>query len=442
MGRLFGTDGVRGTFGRDLTTDLARDLGRAAVPVLARHEHRRPVFVIGRDTRASGQPLQDALVEGITSAGGDVHLVGVRPTPAVAFVTTSLKAGAGVVISASHNPPEDNGIKIFGPYGFKLSDEIEDEIEANLGSETRSVGPPGGVLDLPPSAPDYADHVAGTALARLDGMRVIVDCANGAASDVAPDVLRRLGADVYPIFAAPNGSNINVACGALHPEVVAGAVEVAGADAGVAYDGDADRALFSDADANVVDGDQVLAACAVEMNKEGKLDGGLVVSTVMANYGFRLAMEEAGIRVILAPVGDRYVLEQMQEHGAVLGGEQSGHVIFRHHATTGDGLITAVRFLSLAKRNGVSVAELASTMRRFPQVLINVEVTAKDGLEGAAEIWDSVRAVESELDGTGRVLVRSSGTEPIVRVMVEAESEQDARRHADAIAERVRSALG
>jgi phosphoglucosamine mutase len=442
MGRLFGTDGVRGTYGRDLTADLARDLGRAAVSVLARHERRRPVFVIGRDTRASGEPLQEALVEGITSSGGDVHVIGVQPTPAIAFLTTSLKAGAGVVISASHNPPEDNGIKFFGPYGFKLSDELEDEIEANVGSEPRPIGPPGGVLDVPAGAPDYVDHVIGTALARLDGMRVVVDCANGAASHVAPEALRRLGADVYPIFAEPDGSNINVACGALHPEVVAGAVQVAGADAGVAHDGDADRALFADANGNIVDGDQVLAACAVEMKKDGKLDGDLVVSTVMANLGFRLAMEQANIRVILAPVGDRYVLEQMQEHGAVLGGEQSGHVIFRRHATTGDGLLTAVRFLSLAKRNGVSVAELASTMRRFPQVLINVQVAARDRLEDAAEIWDAVKAIESELDGTGRVLVRASGTEPLVRVMVEAESEEDARRHADAIAERVRSALG
>jgi phosphoglucosamine mutase len=442
MGRLFGTDGVRGKFGHDLTIDLARDLGRAAVVVLARHERGRPIFVIGRDTRASGEPLEAALVEGITATGGDVHLVGVEPTPAIAFLTTAVRAGAGVVISASHNPPEDNGIKFFGPYGFKLSDELEDEIEAELSRPTPTIGPSGGVVELPPDAPDYVDHVVGTALARLDGMRVVVDCANGAASAVAPDALRRLGADVYPIFAEPDGSNINVACGALHPDVVAGAVQVAGADAGVGFDGDADRALFADADGNVIDGDQVLAACAVAMKQEGRLDGDLVVSTVMANLGFRLAMESAGIRVILAPVGDRYVLEQMQEHGAVLGGEQSGHVIFRHHATTGDGLITAVAFLSLARRKGVTVAELAAAMRRFPQVLVNVEVAGKDRLEGASEVWDIVRAAETELDGTGRVLVRSSGTEPLVRVMVEAETEDVARRHADAIAERVRSALG
>jgi phosphoglucosamine mutase len=258
---------------------------------------------------------------------------------------------------------------------------------------------------------------------------------------VAPEALRRLGADVYPIFAEPNGTNINVGCGALHPDVVAGAVRVADADAGVAHDGDADRALFADADGNVIDGDQVLAACAVAMKQEGRLGGDLVVSTVMSNLGFRLAMETAGIRVVEAAVGDRYVLEQMQEHGASLGGEQSGHVIFREHATTGDGLITAVRFLSLAVKRGVSVREVAATMRKFPQALVNVEVARKEALEDAAEVWDAVRAAEAELDGTGRVLVRSSGTEPLVRVMVEAQTEDLARRHADALADRVRSAL-
>jgi phosphoglucosamine mutase len=441
MGRLFGTDGVRGEFGRDLTTDLARDLGRAAVIVLSRHERRPPTFVIGRDTRASGEPLEVALVEGITASGGNAYLIGVEPTPAIAFLTTALRAGAGVVISASHNPPGDNGIKFFGPYGFKLSDDLEDEIEAEVARVGAEAGATGTVLQLPPDAPDYVDHVVAAAESRLDGMRIVVDCANGAASVVAPEALRRLGADVYPIFAEPDGTNINVGCGALHPDVVAGAVRVAGADVGVAHDGDADRAMFADADGNVIDGDQVLAACALAMKEEGRLGGDLVVSTVMSNLGFRLAMESAGIRVIEAAVGDRYVLEQMQEHGASLGGEQSGHVIFREHATTGDGLITAVRFLTLAVKRGVSVRELAATMRRFPQVLVNVEVARKEALEQAAEVWDAVRASEAELDGTGRVLVRSSGTEPLVRVMVEAETEDLARRHADALAQRVRSAL-
>ncbi|MGZ8626761.1 MAG: phosphoglucosamine mutase, partial [Actinomycetota bacterium] len=261
-------------------------------------------------------------------------------------------------------------------------------------------------------------------------------------SSVAPEALRRLGAEVYPIFASPDGSNINVNCGALHPDVVAHAVRAAGADAGVAHDGDADRALFADADGNVIDGDQVLAACAIAMKEEGRLEGDLVVSTVMSNLGLRIAMERAGIRLIHAPVGDRYVLEQMQEHGAVLGGEQSGHVIFRDHATTGDGLVTAVRFLSIARRRGVSVAELAAAMRRFPQVLVNVEVARGAVLDEASGVAAAVREAEAELGETGRVLVRASGTEPLVRVMVEAETEELARRHADALAERVRAALG
>jgi phosphoglucosamine mutase len=442
MGRLFGTDGVRGRFGRELTTDLARALGRAAVTVLARYERDVPRFVIGRDTRASGEPLEGALVEGITEGGGDVYLVGVEPTPAIAFLTTALSAGSGVVISASHNPPEDNGIKFFGPYGFKLSDDLEDEIEAETRSDGARTGRSGRVLDLPADAPDYVGHVAGAAEARLEGMRVVVDCANGAASRVAPEALRRLGADVYPIFAEPDGSNINVGCGALHPEVVAGAVVAAGADAGVAHDGDADRALFADAQGNVIDGDQVLAACATWLKEQGRLDGDLVVSTVMSNLGFRIAMRDAGIRVVEAPVGDRYVLEQMQEHGAMLGGEQSGHIIFRDHGPTGDGLVTAVRFLSIARRRDMSVAELAGAMRRFPQVLRNVEVARREALDGAGGVWEAVRAAEAALGSTGRVLVRASGTEPLVRVMVEAETDELARRHADSLAERVRAELG
>jgi len=442
MRRLFGTDGVRGAFGRDLTIDLARELGRAAVVALARYERGSPTFVIGRDTRASGEPLEAALVEGITRAGGDVYLAGVEPTPAIAFLTTGLSASSGIVISASHNPPSDNGIKFFGPLGFKLSDEIEAEIESEVTRGDGGIGRPGQVRALPDAGPDYIDHVVGTAGARLDGLRIVVDCANGAASVMAPEAFRRLGAEVLPIFAEPDGSNINVGCGALHPEVVAAAVRSADADAGVAHDGDADRALFADAEGNVIDGDQVLAACALSMKAEDKLTGDLVVATVMANLGFHAAMKEAGIRVVPAPVGDRYVLEQMQEHGAVLGGEQSGHVIFRRHATTGDGLITAVQFLSLASRDGVSVADLAGRMHRFPQVLRNVEVARKESLDEASEVWEAVRASEAALDGTGRVLVRASGTEPLVRVMVEAETEDVARGHADAIAERIRASLG
>lgn len=443
MGRLFGTDGVRGIYGRDLTDELAFELGRAAVTVLARAEHHRPTLVMGRDTRASGEPLERALAEGILAAGADVILAGVVPTPAVAFLTVDLRAGAGVVISASHNPPQDNGIKFFGPFGYKLSDELEEEIEAEMARGGPAASERAGrVREAPDAIERYVRHLVDAAEARLDGMRIVVDCANGAASAVAPEVLRRLGAEVYPIFDQPDGTNINVGCGALHPEVVAGAVLAVGADAGVAHDGDADRALFADARGQVVDGDQVLTACALAMREAGTLAGNVVVTTVMANLGLRKAMEAAGIRAIEARVGDRYVLEEMISHGARLGGEQSGHVIFADHATTGDGILTAVRFLSLAASTGRSVADLAAAMPRFPQVLENVRVAHKERLQEAAEVWEAVAEAERALDGGGRVLVRASGTEPLVRVMVEAETEERARRLAEGIAEVVARALG
>ncbi len=441
MGRLFGTDGVRGVYGRELTDELAFALGRALVTVLARSGDRRAI-VIGRDTRASGEPLERALAAGIRAAGADVILAGVVPTPAVAFLTVDLGAGAGAVISASHNPPEDNGIKFFGPFGYKLSDELEAEIEAEVErGAPAAVGGEGTVREAPGALERYVGHLMGAAEARLDGMRVVVDCANGAASAVAPEVLRRLGAEVYPIFDAPDGRNINVGCGALHPEVVANAVRTAGADAGVAHDGDADRALFADAQGRVIDGDQVLAACALAMKQEGRLPRDLVVTTVMANLGLRRAMEAAGIEVVQTRVGDRYVLEEMLARGAALGGEQSGHVVFAEHATTGDGILTAVRFLSLAARTGRSVAELAAAMPRYPQVLENVRVAHKEGLEGSEEVRAAVAEAERSLDGRGRVLVRASGTEPLVRVMVEAESEDRARAIARGLAEVVARAL-
>jgi phosphoglucosamine mutase len=441
MGRLFGTDGVRGVFGRDLTTDLARSIGRAAVTVIARDRHQPPTFLIGRDTRASGPVLEDALVDGIVAGGGNAIRAGVVPTPGVAYLTTELGVESGVVISASHNPPEDNGIKFFGFRGFKLSDRLEDEIEAEITAGGDEGVPAGRELPMPSGGSSYLDHVVAAAQSRLDGWRVVVDCANGAASAFAPAALERLGAEVIAIHAEPDGSNINVECGALYPEVVAEAVVAYGAHAGVAHDGDADRALFADAGGSVIDGDQVLAACAISMQEDGTLTGDTVVATVMSNIGFHRAMHDHGIGVISAPVGDRYVLEQMLEHEVALGGEQSGHVIFRDQATTGDGLITAVRFLSLAARRAVPLGELAGAMRRFPQVLVNVEVAHKERLDDAGEVWDAVRANEEALDGSGRVLVRASGTEPIVRVMVEAESEELARRHADSVAERIASAL-
>jgi len=443
VGRLFGTDGVRGQYGRELTDDLAFALGRSAVEVLTPDARGRVRVVVGRDTRASGEPLQRALVDGILSGGADALLAGVVPTPAVAFLTTELGATAGAVISASHNPAPDNGIKFFGPEGFKLSDDDEDRIEMLVRDGGRAVGSQvGAATPVEESIERYVAHVARAADASLAGVRVLVDCANGAAYRVAPEVLRRLGADVTTLFDAPDGSNINEGCGALHPEVVASAVVEHRADAGLALDGDADRAMFADAYGNVIDGDQVLAACAHAMHEEDRLPGGIVVTTVMANLGLVEAMRVRGITLVTTNVGDRYVLEEMLAQGAQLGGEQSGHVIFREHATTGDGLLTAVRFLSMAARRGCSLAEFASTMRKFPQALVNVEVAHKDRLDDEAAVTGAVAAAEAELGDAGRVLVRASGTEAIVRVMVEAETEQQARRHAEELAEVVRTRLG
>ena len=440
MGRLFGTDGVRGRAGTELTAELATGLGRAAVQVLGRHGEGRPAVVVGRDPRTSGQWLQESLVEGIVAGGGDALLVGVEPTPAIAFTTVEVGAAAGAVISASHNPAHDNGIKFFSRDGHKLPDAIEDEIEAALVARA-AVTEPGHARPIEASTA-YLDHLVGAALAPLDGMRVVVDCANGSASAVAPALLQRLGADVTAINASPDGENINDGCGALHPEVVAAEVVRLGADAGVSHDGDADRALFADAEGNVIDGDQVLAACAVGMHEAGELTDDTLVATVMSNIGLERAMADRGIRLVRTQVGDRYVLEAMERDGFVLGGEQSGHVIFRRYATTGDGLLTAVRFLSLAAARGVSLEALAGAMRRYPQVLRNVAVADNAAVASSALVAAAVAEAERALGTEGRVLLRPSGTEPLVRVMVEAPSLADAEAHAAAIADVVAAAAG
>ena len=444
MPRLFGTDGVRGVAGSELTEEFARSLGRAAVLALEHHAEGHPSFVIGRDTRASGEQLERALVDGISSAGGKALLAGVQTTPAIAFLTVELGSTSGVVISASHNPAEYNGIKFFGPNGMKLADPVEDEIESLLGLQEgdAAVEPRSEPEPIEDSDRRYVDHLAAAAEAPLDGIRLIVDCANGAACSEGQEALRRLGARVEAIFDRPDGMNINDGCGALHPEVVARAVVERGANAGVAFDGDADRALFSDASGNVIDGDQVLAGLAVAMKDERRLSGDTIVTTVMANLGLTRAMEGLGIKVLTTAVGDRYVLEGMLASGAVLGGEQSGHVILTEHATTGDGILTAVKLLSFAAKRGTTIAELASVMRRYPQVMENVTVAHREKLDDADAVWEAVAEAEAALGNAGRVLVRASGTEPLVRVMVEAESEGDAAGLARAIAERVRSELG
>ena len=443
MAGLFGTDGVRGVANRDLTPELSFSLGRAVVQALG--GSGRPVIVVGRDTRPSGPMLQAALSAGICSAGGDVIRLGVAPTPAVAFVTVNLAARAGAVISASHNPPEDNGIKFFSSEGTKLADAVEEEIERTVrghdGPRPEGSGI-GRVEDRPAETERYLEHIEAAAETRLDGMRVVVDCGFGAAYRLAPEVLRRLGAEVHAINDSDDGERINVGCGATHPEVVAREVRRLGADAGVAHDGDADRAILCDGEGNVIDGDQVIVACALGMKEVGRLRGDTVVVTVMANLGLRRALDRAGIRVLETQVGDRYVLEEMVRSGALLGGEQSGHVIFRDQATTGDGILTAVRFLSLARRRGVPVSELAGAMKRYPQVLENVQVSSTAGLDGAGPIGEAVRSAKDALGGRGRVLVRPSGTEPLVRVMVEAETESEAREHAGRVAQAVREALG
>ena len=442
MTRLFGTDGVRGIANADLTGELAYLIGRAVVAVLGGESTTRPLVVVGRDTRASGEFLEAAVTAGACSAGGDVVTLGVATTPGVAFTTADRRADAGVVISASHNPPEYNGIKVFGAGGVKLDDEVEDRIE-RLVADDGGGRPIGRGIGRVATAPDwsspYLDHLCAAAYGSLDGMRVVVDCANGAASPVAPPLLRRLGADVLAIHDRPDGWNINEGCGATDPAVVAKAVVEAGADAGVCHDGDADRALFSDAAGNVVDGDQILAACALSMKEDGELDGNVVVTTVMANLGLRLRMREAGIRLVETKVGDRYVLEEMRRSGASLGGEQSGHIIFLRDATTGDGLLTAVRFLTLARRRGHPVSELAASVERYPQVLLNVKV--RDRAAGdAPAVREAIAAAEAALAEHGRVLVRPSGTEPLIRVMVEARAEDEAGAHARSIAAAVEAA--
>jgi phosphoglucosamine mutase len=412
---------------------------------LTEHGERRPHIAVGRDTRASGEFLEAALSAGICSAGGDVVSLGVVTTPAVAFLTHELGMQAGAMISASHNPAEDNGIKFFASNGYKLADDLEDEVErlVESGESPRRTGRDIGRITAAAGAEQrYLRHIEDAAGARLDGLRVVVDCANGAASVLGPEVLRRLGADVVPVYDQPDGWNINDGCGATRPEVVARAVVEAGADAGVALDGDADRAIFADAKGRVIDGDQVLAAFALAAQGAGDLPGNLVVATVMSNLGLRLCMEEAGVLLAEARVGDRYVLEEMLRTGAVLGGEQSGHVIFLRHATTGDGLLTAVRFLALAAERGTPIADVAALMRRYPQILRNVEVADREALNGNPVVWEAVRKAEEALGPRGRVLVRASGTEPLIRVMVEASTEDEALAHVEAISGAVRTELG
>jgi phosphoglucosamine mutase len=425
VARLFGTDGVRGLANRDLTAELALDLSVAAAHVLGEAGEfagHRPVAVVGRDPRASGEFLEAAVVAGLASAGVDVCRAGVLPTPAIAYLTGTLGADLGVMLSASHNPMPDNGIKFFAKGGHKLDDTVEDAVEARLREPwQRPVGADvGRVRDYTEAFEEYVSHVVGSAPHRLEGLRIVVDCAHGAAYRAAPEALRRLGADVIAAFAEPNGLNINDGCGSTHIDRLRELVTEHDADAGIAVDGDADRCLAVSADGELVDGDQILAVLALAMAEQRTLRADTVVATVMSNEGFRLAMRAAGLAVVDTAVGDRYVLEAMKIGGYSLGGEQSGHVILLDHGTTGDGLLTGVHLLARVAATGKPLAELAAVVERLPQVLVNVPGVDKSRVATDTTVQAAVTAAERELGDTGRVLLRPSGTEPLVRVMVEA----------------------
>ena len=449
MGRLFGTDGVRGLANDSLTAELALDLSVAAAHVLGEagafrlSEGHRPVAVVGRDTRISGQFLEAAVVAGLASAGVDVLLLGVLPTPGVAYLTDALKADLGVMLSASHNPMPDNGIKFLARGGVKLDDAIEIAIEKRLREpwERPTGGGVGRVTTYDAAVSDYARHLVSTLDRSLDGIRVVLDCAQGAASAAGPLALREAGADVVAICAEPDGLNINDGCGSTHLELLQRSVVEQGADVGFALDGDADRCLAVDHEGNVVDGDQLLAILALAMRDAGTLKADTVVATVMSNLGFVQAMRRENVGVRQTKVGDRYVLEAMKAFGYTLGGEQSGHVIMSQHATTGDGILTALHVLSRMADKRTSLAALADVMSRLPQVLVNVPDVDKSRTDDDAILAAAVAEAEYELGDGGRVLLRPSGTEPLVRVMVEAGTAEHAKSVADRLAEVVRNQL-
>jgi phosphoglucosamine mutase len=440
LGRLFGTDGVRGRANADLTPELSLSVARAAAGVLAdRDGTSRPVAVVGRDPRASGEMIEAAVVAGLTSAGAEVLLAGVVPTPALAHLTAETGADLGVMISASHNPMPDNGIKLFSRGGHKLPDAVEAAIERVVSGSSDGHRPTGAAIGrvrtLPDAGERYAQHLLSTVDRPLSGLRLVVDCAHGAAAPSAPDVYRRAGATVHSIGDAPDGWNINDGIGSTHLGPLIEAVRAQGADLGIAHDGDADRCLAVTASGEVVDGDAILAVCALALHERGALKEDTVVATVMSNLGFHHAMRDAGITVHTTAVGDRYVLEALRERGLSLGGEQSGHLVFLDHATTGDGLLTGLALMSRMQSTGASLAELASVVRRLPQTLINVPVTDRMAVSASDEVAQAVNAVEEELGETGRVLLRPSGTEQLVRVMVEAPTQEQADEVAARLAE-------
>ena len=446
--KLFGTDGVRGKANTVLTAELAYQLGRAAAFVLKRDglPDKEMAMVIGKDTRISGDMLEASLIAGICSTGVDVYQAGVVPTPAVAVLTRMLNCMAGVVISASHNPYQDNGIKFFSPLGTKLPDEMEAAIEAVIEAKLQEVPSPSGadvgrVIVYPEGAQRYSRFIKSKVEGDFSGLRVVVDCANGAASAIAPELLRALGADVTAISCAPNGVNINDQCGSTHLEQLQKAVVECQADLGLAYDGDADRLQAVDQYGKVVDGDRLLLIFGEYLKEQGILAKDTVVITVMSNMGLKIALRERGIKTLETKVGDRYVIEGMKEKGAVLGGEQSGHIVFGLDNTTGDGILSSVKLLQILRQRKKTLAELAEQMEQYPQTLINVKVQEKHGWEEKTEIQQAISAAQQELGEEGRILVRASGTEDLLRVMVEGKQQEQIERLARQIADVVETVM-
>ena len=449
MARLFGTDGVRGVANMaPMTAEMVLEIGRATAYVCKQHKEKRHVIVIGKDTRISGYMLESALVAGICSMGVDVMMLGPLPTPGVAFVTRSMRADAGIMLSASHNPYQDNGIKIFSKHGFKLPDEEEDEIEALITS--------GRIKDIRPTAQEIGkaqriDDVRGRYIVfckntfpdhlSLDGMKIVLDCANGATYRVAPDIFRELGARVVCLHDQPNGLNINDACGSQHTEDLRRKVLETGSDVGLAFDGDGDRLIAVDEKGEELTGDHILLICTRMMKERGLLRNNLVITTVMANFGLHVALRKMGIETGIAAVGDRYVLEMMKERNAVIGGESSGHMIFLDQHTTGDGIVSALQLLAAMKESGTSLSELGTLMSVTPQRMINVDVKHKPDLAGIPEVQKAIQAAEAELKDQGRVLIRYSGTQSMCRVMVEGPTVEMTERLTQSLAGVVRDAL-
>ncbi|ANU26758.1 phosphoglucosamine mutase [Planococcus versutus] len=447
MGKYFGTDGVRGVANSELTPELAFRLGRIGGYILTKSAKDKPKVLIGRDTRISGEMLEGALAAGLLSVGAEVMRLGVISTPGVSYLTRVMSAEAGVMISASHNPVEDNGIKFFGSDGFKLSDAQEAEIEALLDSAEDLLPRPtggdlGSITDYFEGGQRYLQYLKKTVDEEFTGILVALDCAHGATSTLATHVFADLDADITSMGASPNGLNINANVGSTHPEQLAELVVAKGANIGLAFDGDGDRLIAVDEKGNIVDGDQIMYICAKHLHSEGRLKKDTVVSTVMSNMGFYKALESHGMKSNKTAVGDRYVVEEMKNNDYNLGGEQSGHIIFLDYNTTGDGLLTGLQLVNIMKITGKKLSELASEMTIYPQKLVNIRVTDKHAVTDNAKVAEVIAEVEKEMNGNGRVLVRPSGTEPLVRIMVEAASAENCERYVERIAEVVRSEMG